>query len=433
MIEPIIVVLILLGLITLGAPIFLALGAAGLTGLYMARGSMAFFFGPTSLFGQLNSFELLALPLFVLMGAFLAATPVGANLFKAAVIWLQWLRGGLAIATVGASAVFGAVSGVSIAGVAAVGSIAIPQMLDRGYSRKLASGSVVASGALAMLIPPSVPLIIYGAVSSVSVADLFIGGIVPGIALALALCVYIYFRALLNPQEAPRGEHVNYSWGDRFRALGGIWHAMLLIFVVLGAIYSGIATPSEAAAFGAVGAFLVAVAIFRCLDFKGVMKVVGQSARISGAILIIMGCARIFGDYLNLVRVPDAISSMLIGTDLPPEVILMLVMVALVGLGMLVDAVSLIVVTTPILLPLITSLGYDPLWFGIILVMNLEIAVITPPVGLNLYTLKAVAPMLKIEEIVRSVVPFVIIQFLMLALFVLVPSISLWLPNLMRN
>ncbi|MDY8108756.1 TRAP transporter large permease [Fulvimarina sp. 2208YS6-2-32] len=433
MIEPIVVVLILLGLIALGAPIFLALGAAGLTGLYMARGPMAFFFGPTSLFGQLNSFELLALPLFVLMGAFLAATPVGANLFKAAVIWLQWLRGGLAISTVGASAVFGAVSGVSIAGVAAVGSIAVPQMLERGYSRQLAAGSVVASGALAMLIPPSVPLIIYGAVSSVSVADLFIGGIVPGISLALALCVYIYFRALFNPKEAPRGEYVAYSWGDRLRALGGIWHAILLIVVVLGAIYSGIATPSEAAAFGAVGAFLVAVAIFRCLDVKGVIKVVAQSARISGAILIIMGCARIFGDYLNLVRVPDAITGLLIGTDLPPEVILMLIMLILVGLGMLVDAVSLIVVTTPILLPLITTLGYDPLWFGIILVMNLEIAVITPPVGLNLYTLKAVAPMLKIEEIVRSVVPFVIIQFLMLALFVLVPSLSLWLPNLMKN
>lgn len=433
MIEPIIVVVLLLGLIALGAPIFLALGAAGLTGLYMARGSMAFFFGPTSLFGQLNSFELLALPLFVLMGAFLSATPVGANLFKAAVIWLQWLRGGLAIATVGASAIFGAVSGVSIAGVAAVGSIAVPQMLERGYSRRLASGSVVASGALAMLIPPSVPLIIYGAVSSVSVADLFIGGIVPGISLALALCVYIYIRACLNPEEAPRGEQVDYSWRDRIRALGGIWHAVILIVVVLGAIYSGIATPSEAAAFGAVGAFLVAVAIFRCLDFRGVIDVIAQSARISGSILIIMGCAKIFGDYLNLVRVPDAISSFLVGTNLPPEIILMLIMLALVGLGMLVDAVSLIVVTTPILLPLITTLGYDPLWFGIILVMNLEIAVITPPVGLNLYTLKAVAPVLKIEEIVRSVVPFVVIQFLMLSLFVLVPSISLWLPNLIKN
>ncbi|EAS51759.1 putative permease protein, TRAP-type dicarboxylate transporter, DctM subunit [Aurantimonas manganoxydans SI85-9A1] len=432
MIEPILVVVILLAMIAIGAPIFLALGAAGLTGLYMARGSMAFFFGPTSLFGQLNSFELLALPLFVLMGNFLAATPVGKNLFHAAVVWLQWLRGGLAIATVGASAVFGAVSGVSIAGVAAVGSIAVPEMLARGYSRSIAAGSVVSAGALAMLIPPSVPLIIYGAVSGVSVADLFIGGIVPGVALALALSVYLYFRVLLNPSEAPRQAHVEYSWGDRLRAIGGIWHALLLVAVVLGTIYTGVATPSEAAAFGAVGAFLIATVIFRSVGLRGTMEVLGSSARISGAILLIMGCARIFGDYLNLVRVPDAITGLLIGTDLPPEVILVLIMLALVGLGMLVDAVSLIVVTTPILLPLITTLGYDPLWFGIILVMNLEIAVVTPPVGLNLYTLKAVAPMLKIEEIVRSVVPFVMVQFVMLIIFVLFPAISLWLPNLMR-
>ncbi|WP_108658360.1 TRAP transporter large permease [Acuticoccus kandeliae] len=432
MIEPIIVVAILLALIAIGAPIFLALGAAGLTGLYMARGSMAFFFGPTSLFAQLNSFELLALPLFVLMGNFLAATPVGKNLFHAAVVWLQWLRGGLAIATVGASAVFGAVSGVSIAGVAAVGSIAVPQMLERGYSRSIAAGAVVSSGALAMLIPPSVPLIIYGAVSNVSVADLFIGGIVPGIALALALSIYLYFRVRLYPEEAPMGEIVHYSWVDRLKAIGGIWHSMLLVFLVLGTIYTGFATPSEAAAFGALGAFIIAVFIFRCLDLKGIAGVLGSSVRISGAILLIMGCARVFGDYLNLVRVPDTITALLVGTDLPPEVILILIMLALVGLGMLVDAVSLIVVTTPILLPLITTLGYDPLWFGIILVMNLEIAVITPPVGLNLYTLKAVAPMLKIEEIVRCVVPFVMVQFVMLLIFVLFPPLSLWLPNLVK-
>ncbi|TYB88397.1 TRAP transporter large permease [Oceaniovalibus sp. ACAM 378] len=432
MMEPLIVLAILLMLIAIGAPIFLALGAAGLTGLYMTRGSMAFFFGPTSLFGQLNAFELLALPLFVLMGNLLAATPVGRNLFHAAVVWLHWLRGGLAISTVGASAVFGAVSGVSIAGVAAVGSIAIPEMLNRGYSRALAAGSVVSSGALAMLIPPSVPLIIYGAISSVSIADLFIAGIVPGIALALALSVYIYIRVLLNPEEAPVQEDVHYTWGDRVRAIGGIWHSILLIFIVLGAIYSGLATPSEAAAFGALGAYIIAGPIFRSLDLRGLMTVLGTSVRISAAVLLIMGCARIFGDYLNLMRVPDSLAGLLVGSELPTEVILLMIMLVLVLLGMLVDAVSLIVVVTPILLPLITGLGYDPLWFGVILVMNLEIAVVTPPVGLNLYTLKAVAPMLKIEEIIGSIVPFVMVQFAMLMLFVLFPALALWLPNLLR-
>ncbi|MCW2307149.1 TRAP transporter large permease [Rhodobium gokarnense] len=431
MIEPILVAVVLIGLIGMGAPIFLALGASGLIGLWMARGPLAFFFAPTSFFGQLNSFELIALPLFILMGNLLGATPVGQNLFRAASLWLQWLRGGLAISTVGASAIFGAVSGVSVAGVAAVGGIAVPEMLKRGYGRKLAAGSVASSGALAMLIPPSVPFIIYGAVSGVSVGDLFIGGIVPGIALALALSVYIYVRVVLNPREAPRETGARPPLGERVRALGGIWHSLLLVFIVLGAIYSGFATPSEAAAFGAAGAFFIAGAIFRVLTLKKLMKILAASVKVSGAILLIIGCAKIFGDYLNLVRVPEIVSQALIATNLPDWAILIVLMLALVALGMLVDAVSLIVVTTPILLPLITTMGYDPLWFGIVLVMNLEIAVVTPPVGLNLYALRAVCPMLSVEEIIRSVVPFVFVQFAMLMIFVLFPELSLWLPRLM--
>ena len=267
MIEPLIVVFILLALIGVGAPIFLALGAAGLTGLFMTRGSMALFFAPSSFFSQLNSFELIALPLFILMGNFLAETPVGANLFRAASLWLQWLRGGLAIATVGASTIFGAISGVSVAGVAAVGSIAVPEMLKHGYDRKLAAGSVASSGALAMLIPPSVPFIIYGAMSGVSVAKLFIGGIVPGIILALALSLFIYVRAVLKPELAPVDTNARYSWRERFGALGGIWHALLLVGVVLGAIYTGLATPSESAAFGAAGAMFIAGVVFRALSW----------------------------------------------------------------------------------------------------------------------------------------------------------------------
>lgn len=431
MIEPLIVVATLIALIGFGAPIFLALGASGLLGLYMARGSLAFFFAPTSFFGQLNSFELIALPLFILMGNFLGATPVGQNLFRAAALWLQWLRGGLAIATVGASAIFGAVSGVSVAGVAAVGSIAVPQMLDRGYSRGLAAGSVASSGALAMLIPPSVPFIIYGAVSGVSVGDLFIGGIIPGFALAFALALYIWIRVGLRPEEAPRDTGPVPPLGERVRSLGGIWHALLLVVLVLGSIYAGVATPSEAAAFGALGAFFLAAVVFRMLDWKTLTRVLASSVKVSGAILIIMGCAKIFGDYLNLVRVPETVTAALTGTDLPDWAILTILMLALVLLGMLVDGVSLIVVTTPILLPLINAMGYDPLWFGIILVMNLEIAVVTPPVGLNLYALQGVCPMLRIEEIIRSVTPFVVVQFVLLMIFVLFPGLSLWLPGLL--
>ncbi|SNY96720.1 TRAP transporter large permease [Halomonas sp. hl-4] len=428
--EPIIVVILLVGLIGFGFPIFLALGLSGLLGLYMARGSMAFFFAPSSLFGQLNLFEMVALPLFILMGSLLGATPVGANLFQAAVRWLNWLRGSLAISSVGASAMFGAVSGVSLAGVAAVGSIAVPQMLERGYSRTLAAGSVVTAGALAMLIPPSVPFIIYGAVSSVSVADLFIGGIVPGIVLALALSLYIFIRVSLNPEEAPAAEQ-RFTWKERFQSLANIWHAALLVLVVLGSIYTGFATPSEAAGIGALGAFLIAALIFRCLTWSKLLQILGNTARISGVILLIMGCAKIFGDYLNMVRVPQLLTEILTASGLPAWAILLAVMVLLILLGMLVDAVSLIVVTTPVLLPLIEALGYDPLWFGIVMVLNLEIAVVTPPVGLNLYALRGVCPELSIEEIIRSALPFVAVQFLVLMLFVFFPGLSLWLPGLM--
>ena len=189
MLEPLLVVIILLLMIFSGTPIFLALGAGGLLGFFLERGSFGFFFAGSSFFGQLNSFELIALPLFILMGNFLTATPVGTSLFHAASVWLRWLRGGLAISTVGAGTVFGAVSGVSVAGVAAVGSMAVPEMLNRGYSRGIAAGSVASAGALAMLIPPSVPFIIYGAVSGVSVGDLFIGGIVPGLVLAVTAII----------------------------------------------------------------------------------------------------------------------------------------------------------------------------------------------------------------------------------------------------
>ncbi len=429
MVSTIIVTVVLVGLILAGIQIFLALGVAGLLGLYLARGPIVLSLAPTSFFGQLNSFELIALPLFILMGYVLAETPIGRHLFHAAERWLSWLRGGLAIASVGACTLFGAISGVSIAGVASVGALAVPEMVQRGYSRSLASGAVVTSGAIAMLIPPSVPFIIYSAVSGVSVAKLFIGGIVPGLALALALSVFIYVRALLRPHEAPVEAGVVYSWRERLASLGGIWHVALLVLLVLGSIYSGFATPTEASAVGAAGAFLIAGLVYRVLTVAKTLDILKNSLRVSAAILLIIGCAKIFGDYLNLVRVPQALSNAVLGLDVPTEIILLAIMVLLIGLGMFVDAVSLIVVTTPILLPLITGLGYDPLWFGIILVMNLEIAVVTPPVGLNLYTLKGVCPFLSIEEIIRSSIPFVLIQFIVLVLFTLFPSVSLWLPD----
>jgi tripartite ATP-independent transporter DctM subunit len=289
---------------------------------------------------------------------------------------------------------------------------------------------VVSAGAIAMLIPPSVPFIVYSAMSGVSVADLFIGGLVPGLAIALALSFYIYIRCLLRPQDAPDLMIVT-NWGARFRSLGRIWHILLLVFLVVGSIYSGIATPTEASSIGVIGSAVIAGVVYRVLTPTALMRIFSNSLRVSTAILLIIGSAKIFGDYLNLIRLPQTLAQAAVSFDLPPVVIMLLVMLVLMGLGMVIDGFSLIVVTTPFLLPIVTTLGYDPLWFGIVLVMNLEMAVVTPPVGLNLYTLKGVVPELSMEQIITAALPFVAIQFLVLLIFLFVPELSLWLPSLL--
>ncbi len=432
MIVSIVVVIFMLLMLGTGFPIFLALGGAGAIGLFLAKGPLALALAATSFFGQLNSFEMIALPLFILMGHVLSKTPIGKDLFEVASKWLDRLPGGLAIASVGACTIFGAVSGVSIAGVAAVGSLAVPEMVKRGYDRKLAAGSVVTAGALSMLIPPSVPFIIYSAISGESVAKLFIGGIVPGLTIAVMLSALIIVKVWLKPELAASTSEVSYTWRERLSSLTKIWHALLLILLVLGSIYIGIATPTEASAVGAAGAFLIAGFAYKTLTIKTVLTILRESLKVSAAILLIMGCARIFGDYLNMVRLPQTLTSFLLGLNLPNMVILLTIMALLIVLGMFVDGVSLIVVTTPILLPLITAMGYDPLWYGIILVINLELAVVTPPVGLNLYTLRGVCPFLSIEEIIQSSIPFLAVEVVVLIVFTLFPALSLWLPGFIR-
>jgi len=427
---PILVCVGLITMIALGFEIFLALGIAGALGILFTKGSAMLTLTATSFFGQLDVFEMIALPLFILMGNVLAKTEIGKDLFQAGSNWLHWLPGGLAIASVGACTIFGAVSGASVAGVAAIGSLAVPEMTKRGYSTKIAAGSVVTAGALAMLIPPSIPFIIYSALTGESVAKLFIGGIVPGLVMAFFLSLLIVIRVLLKPELAPKAVDIRATWKERFLSLGRIWHAGLLIVLVLGSIYTGIATPTEASAVGAAGAFLIAGLVYKILDFKTLMEIIKGSLQISCAILMIMGCAKIFGDFLNMIRAPQHLSEFLLGLNLPDWIILLTIQALLIVLGMFVDAASLMVVTTPILLPLIVGLGYDPLWFGIVLVINLELAVVTPPVGLNLYTLRGVCPFLNIEEIIRSSIPFLLVQLGSLVLFTLVPSLSLWLPRL---
>ncbi|RIK14852.1 MAG: permease [Acidobacteria bacterium] len=420
-------VALLVVLIAIKVPIYVSLGVAGLLGLYAMQGLVGLDQVPIALVSQLQNYSLMAAPLFIFMGEVLAVSGLGRDLFRAAYRWLGRVPGGLAASAIGASTAFGAMSGVSISSVAVVGRMAVPEMLDRGYKPSYASGSVVASGALAMLIPPSLMFILYSSVSGVGVADLFTGGIVPGLLLSLLMIIWVVVVALVKPDWAPAPKE-KFTWGEKFSALLRILPAVLLILLVLGSIYAGWATPTEAAAVGAAGAIVLVGVFYRALNWTTIKAAMVATTFVSTVLMVIVGTAFIFTQMLVVARVPDHITAYVTGLDVAPLVVIIVMMVILVLLGCLVDAASLLLVVTPILLPTVVALGYDPLWLGIILVVNLEMAVITPPVGLNLYTMKSVVPELDLADIFRGVVPYIIIEFLLLILLVVVPEIALWLP-----
>ncbi|MDZ7760523.1 MAG: TRAP transporter large permease subunit [Desulfovermiculus sp.] len=428
----ILVLISMLGLIFLGAPIFLALGFSGLLGIFILRGFMGLFQIPGAIFGQIDHFVLVAIPLFILMGEVLFYTNIGRDIYDAFSRWLYKVPGGLAVASVFACAIFGALCGVSIAGVATIGMMAIPEMLNRGYNKPLSAGSVTAAGALAMLIPPSLLFILYGSIARVSVGKLFIGGIVPGILLACFMAIYIIIRCLINPSLAPK-EYTEITWKERILPLKRLWTVVVLILLVLGSIYLGVATPTESAAMGAVGAFVIAIFVYKRIDLNTFRLIIYNATRTSGSLLIIFACAMSFSNYLSYVRIPDKLSEFVLALPIPDMGIFLIFMVLIILLGMFIDGASLVIITTPLLLPVIIGLGFDPLWYGIILVINLEMAVITPPVGLNLYALRGVTKEedISMKDIIGGTLPYVGLEFAALLFFIFVPGIIMWLPNMM--
>jgi tripartite ATP-independent transporter DctM subunit len=432
MIDPgtaaLISIAVLAVLILVRAPLFLALGFAGILGMYLIRGELGLQSLPLALTAQLANFTLVAVPLYILIGETLSVTGLGRDLFRTCHTWMSRLPGSLGVASVGSCATFGAMSGVSLSGVAVVGRMAVPAMLERGYKPSFATGSVVAPGALAMLIPPSLMFILYSAVTGVSVAALFAGGIVPGILLALLMAGYIIVVATLRPENAPRSDD-RYSWAEKFRSLVKVIPAALLIVAILGVIYTGIATPTEAAAVGALGAFAIAGLVYRSLTWANLRRILASTVQVSCAVLAIVASSFVFTKVLVLARVPTIVSEFVGGLDMSRYLIMAVIMVALIGLGCLVDAASLLLVVTPVLVPVVTPLGFDPLWFGVLLVMNLELAVITPPVGLNLFAMKSVVPDVPLKAIIRGVIPYIVLEFGLLMVMVFVPEVATWLPS----
>ncbi|MFC4495109.1 TRAP transporter large permease [Streptomyces ovatisporus] len=425
----ILAVVLLLFLIALRTPIFVALAVSGIAGLIGLKGLPGVELVPLSLVAQLQNYALVAAPLYILLGEVLAVSGLGRDLFAAAHRWFNRIPGGLGASAIGSSTAFGAMSGVSISSVAVIGRMAVPEMLSRGYRPAFASGTVTASGALAMLIPPSLMFILYSSVTGVSIAELFAGGLVPGLLLAAMMILYVVLRAKTAPVNAPVVKE-SFTWGERLVALGKISPALLLILLVLGSIYTGFATPTEAAAVGALAAFAVTGGIYKKLGRENLRLIFVSTAAVSASVLAIVGAAFVFTQMLVAARIPDAVTGFVAGLDISPYLVIAAIMVVLVLLGCLVDAASLLLVVTPILVPAIEELGFDPLWFGVLLVINLEMAVITPPVGLNLYTMKSVVPELDLADIFRGIMPYLVIEAGMLALVTAVPEIATWLPGL---
>jgi C4-dicarboxylate transporter, DctM subunit len=431
--DPVTIFLLILALfavlLTIGVPIFASLGVSSMLGMFLHGGVNGLNVIPSILHRGLSSYSLICIPLFILMGEVMARTSIGGRLYNLFYLWLNRLPGSLAIASVGSAAVFGAMSGVSVAGAATIGRFAIPEMLKRNYDPGLAGGSVAAAGSLALLIPPSIGFVLYGEMADQSIGKLFTAAILPGILLTGLMMLYLYILVHLRPKMAPR-EAGRVSWKARFKALADIWAAAILILLVLGTIYLGIATPTEASGIGALGAFIVA-ARYKELSWRTTLEIFRSTIVTSGMILLILIAALLFGYIMTRLMIPQMLITWITEISQPAWIILLLILVFLLIIGMFLDIVSIILISTPILLPVIVALGFSPIWFGVIMIIACEMAVITPPVGLNLYVIKGIAPQISLNDIIRGALPFVLVEALAILILIVFPQIALWLPGMM--
>ncbi len=379
----------------------------------------------------LNSFVLTAVPLFIFMGHILASGRISEELYGATEKWLSGLPGGLANVNIVSSAIFAALSGSSLATTAGIGSIAIAAMKERGYNPRLTYGSLGAGGTLGILIPPSIPMILYGFIANVSIGSLFLAGVVPGILMALAFMVFITGWTLKSPSIVPALDHAP-CWKERLLALRGAAPALMLVVLVLGSIYAGVATPTEAAALGAFGALLITI-FKRRFTWRGLKDNLRDTALTMGMIGLIMQGAMMIAWTFHVLQVPTQITETIAASGLNRYIVLGLIVLLLYVLGCFIDGMSILLILTPVLVPVMTALGFDLVWFGIILVVSIEVSLLTPPVGMNLFILKGIAPDASMEDIIMGALPYVVILTLGVVVLTIWPSLALWLPELAKG
>lgn len=418
-------------LITLRMPIAYAMALVGFFGFtYLTSMSAAFALVSKDLFSTFSNYSLSVIPMFIWMGFLAFYAGIGARLYSLAYKLVGHLPGGLAIATQATCALFGAVCGSNTATAATIGAIALPEMKKYKYDPSLSTASVAAGGALGVLIPPSVIFIVYGIAAEQSVGKLFLAGIIPGFLLMFLYMLTIYIVARRNPLLGPAGPKS--SWGSRFRALGGGLFEVLAIFTIsLGGLFAGWFTPTEAGAVGVAGVALV-TAIQKGLTLQIIRKSLADTTRTTAMIMLLVAAAVIFGRFIAISRIPFAMADWASALDLPAFAVIGLILLIYLVLGCFIDALALILLTIPIFLPVaVTVLGYDPIWFGVIIVMVVAMGVITPPVGMNVYIVKGVAGNVPLEVIFKGIWPFLFAIFVCLALLIAFPGLATFLPSLL--
>jgi len=422
-------VIILLVLLAIGVHIGFAMAATGFLGfVYLGGLSGGLAQMQITPFATANHYLLMALPLFLLMGHILSHAGLTGDLYDAASKWLGHLPCGLAMATVVGAGGFAAVSGSSLATAGTIGAIAFPEMKRYKYHNRLAAGCVAAGGTLGILIPPSIPMIIYGYTTETSVGQMFIAGIIPGIISVLLYMLMLVILPKLTPGIAPLIPAA--TWNERYRSLLSVWPILFIFLLVIGGIYVGIYTPTEAGAIGAGSSFIIALAMKKLTGAK-LVKALMDSTRVTAMALMIAMGAMIFVYFMSISRLPVELANFIVSLKLNRYFILVGMLLVYFGLGCFLDVLGLMLLTLPIFFPLVIALGFNPVWFGILVVKMCEVALITPPVGLNVYVIAGVDRSIPMEDIFIGTIPFLAMDFIVLAILVAFPSISLFLPSLM--
>jgi len=420
-------------MIAFGANVMVALSIVGFVGLLSTVGfEAALSVLSTVFFETTHSFHFTVIPLFLLMGFFALRAGLGSDVYEAAYSWLGGVRGGLAISTTVAAAGFGAASGSSVGTATVFTKIALPEMLDRGYDKGLASASIAIAGTLAVMIPPSAVMVIYGILTDSSIGKLLMAGIFPGIIFGFLLCMAIYITARRRPELAPRSEH-KASWKQRIYSLRLAGPLVLIIFGIIAGIYMGVFTPTEAGAMGALFTLILAVIRQRGIKGLNLQQILTDTVKTSAMIFAVIICALVFSRFLALSGLTIAIGDGLTTMDVNPWVVVFIVTMIYLVLGTMMDAPALLAISLPITYPVMTKLGFDPIWFGVYVVLLVEIAAVSPPVGINCFVVQASSEgRVELEDVFRGLVPFLIAGILMLLLLCIFPQIALYLPETMR-